>query len=138
MKKLLGMINYQRFAIILLATVFLFSFRTMKAQSAADITFAKEICNPATKKPGYKAIMKKRTISPANWLFLFYKNIFSNQDISQCGFSPSCSEYAYLSVKKFGFIFAIPDIFDRLSRCNGHQEGYYPFDEEKNKYCDSP
>jgi putative membrane protein insertion efficiency factor len=52
-------------------------------------------------------------------LFLFYKAFFSSQDGNSCTFSPSCSEYALLSIKQRGLLKGSMAAFDRLSRCNG-------------------
>lgn len=52
-------------------------------------------------------------------LFLFYKAFFSSQDANSCAFSPSCSEYALLSIKKIGLFKGAMASFDRLCRCNG-------------------
>ena len=62
-------------------------------------------------------------------LFLLYKFCFSSQDGASCGFTPSCSEYGILAVKKQGLILGVTSTFDRLSRCNGlspEKYGFYP------------
>lgn len=60
-------------------------------------------------------------------LFRFYKRYISSQDQQSCRFTPSCSEYAYESIKKNGFIFGIIDFFDRFARCNPlSSENYEP------------
>ena len=53
----------------------------------------------------------------ANILFISYKKFISSQDANHCVFYPSCSVYAYQSIKKNGII-GIFDAMDRLSRCN--------------------
>ncbi|MEX2513303.1 MAG: membrane protein insertion efficiency factor YidD [Cyclobacteriaceae bacterium] len=52
-------------------------------------------------------------------LFLGYKKFISSQDGNNCVFTPSCSEYALMSIKKHGLIFGTANTFDRLSRCHG-------------------
>ena len=69
--------------------------------------------------------------------FLFYKSFISSQDNPSCVFTPSCSEYAMLSIQKKGFFLGWLNIFDRLSRCHGlvHHD-HYPIDFEHNRYYD--
>ncbi len=44
----------------------------------------------------------------------------------RCCFTPSCSEYAILSIKKYGWIISIPNVANRLYRC-GREKGIdYP------------
>lgn len=52
-------------------------------------------------------------------LFLFYKECISSQDGNVCSFTPSCSEYALLGIKKKGLIMGSIQFFDRFSRCHG-------------------
>jgi len=61
-------------------------------------------------------------------LFLFYKSFISSQDNSRCNFTPSCSEYALQSIKKFGFFKGSLNALDRLSRCNGLAPEQYEID----------
>ena len=61
-------------------------------------------------------------------LFLFYKKFVSSQDASSCSFTPSCSEYAILAIKKQGFIVGIINFWDRFSRCNGMSPEDYEVD----------
>jgi uncharacterized protein len=58
-------------------------------------------------------------------LFLFYKSFISSQDQISCGFTPSCSEYGLISVKKLGPIKGMLNTFDRLQRCNGLSPEHY-------------
>lgn len=40
----------------------------------------------------------------------------------KCLFKPTCSEYAILSIEKYGLIFALPKIYDRIfKRCRGYE-----------------
>ncbi|MDF1576691.1 MAG: membrane protein insertion efficiency factor YidD [Bacteroidales bacterium] len=69
--------------------------------------------------------------------FLFYKSFISSQDNPSCVFTPSCSEYAMLSIQKKGFFLGWLHTFDRLSRCHGLvNHNHYPFDIEHNRYYD--
>jgi putative component of membrane protein insertase Oxa1/YidC/SpoIIIJ protein YidD len=69
-------------------------------------------------------------------LIKLYKYFISSQDNEDCPYSPSCSEYAAISVKKNVFI-GILKSFDRLSRCNRSQSNYYKKTKE-NKLIDNP
>ena len=62
--------------------------------------------------------------------FLFYKEFISSQDRPSCNFTPSCSEYALISIKKKGLLLGILSTFDRLTRCNGRTHSHYEIDEK--------
>jgi putative membrane protein insertion efficiency factor len=49
-----------------------------------------------------------------------YQTVISPVHGKQCVFTPSCSAYARLAIKKYGFIKAYPLITARLLRCNAH------------------
>ena len=69
-------------------------------------------------------------------LFSFYKEFISSQDYNSCVFSPSCSEYAVMSIKKQGLFWGIFDTFDRLSRCHGFSFHNYETDTKTNRLKD--
>ena len=71
-------------------------------------------------------------------LFLFYKTFFSSQDLTVCTFTPSCSEYGILAVKKFGMIKGGVMTMDRLTRCNGLSPQNYEFDKTNMLLKDDP
>lgn len=71
-------------------------------------------------------------------LFLFYKFFISSQDAVSCAFSPSCSEYGMLSVKKLGVLKGTLNTFDRLMRCHGLTPEKYPIDENSGLLTDHP
>jgi len=60
----------------------------------------------------------QKTLSPdhSQWMKGFYPN-------GHCKFSPSCSEYAKLALKKHGFIFGSLKSFWRVLRCNPWSKG---------------
>jgi hypothetical protein len=62
-------------------------------------------------------------------LFILYKKYISSQDASSCSFTPSCSEYALLAIKKQGLFEGLFNFWDRFSRCNGMSPENYPVDE---------
>jgi len=72
-------------------------------------------------------------------LFMLYKNFISSQDFSHCMFSPSCSEYGIIAIKKIGFFEGVVATFDRLTRCHPLiLPGEYPIDEESGLFIDEP
>lgn len=71
-------------------------------------------------------------------LFLFYKTFVSSQDQAVCTFTPSCSEYGILSVKKHGVIKGGVMTMDRLTRCNGLSPTNYEYDVKTKLLKDDP
>lgn len=72
-------------------------------------------------------------------LFLFYKSFISSQDFSSCKFSPSCSEYGIIAIKRIGFLEGVVATFDRLTRCHPLiLPGEYGYDEETGLFIDEP
>ncbi len=71
-------------------------------------------------------------------LFLGYKYLVSSQDAMDCNFTPSCSEYGLLSVKKEGPILGVMSTFDRLTRCHGFNHKKYEKDPETGLLVDHP
>lgn len=69
-------------------------------------------------------------------MFYFYKHFISSQDAQACRFTPSCSEFAFLSIKKHGVVMGIIDFFDRFARCNPLSAENYAFDPDKHCYID--
>ena len=69
-------------------------------------------------------------------LFLFYKTFISSQDGQSCSFTPSCSEYGIMAVKKHGVLAGMVITFDRLARCNGLSPEKYIVDEKKHLLID--
>ena len=69
-------------------------------------------------------------------LFHFYKHFLSSQDGQRCRFSPSCSEFAFISIKKHGIAIGMIDFFDRFSRCNPLSPENYVFDQDNNIFID--
>lgn len=71
-------------------------------------------------------------------LFLFYKNFISSQDLTVCTFTPSCSEYGILAVKRHGLIKGGILTMDRLTRCNGLSPEKYDIDTNLGLLKDDP
>jgi hypothetical protein len=53
----------------------------------------------------------------------FYQIFISPGLISRCRFYPSCSQYSYLSIKKYGVIKGLWRSFKRILKCNPWNEG---------------
>lgn len=68
--------------------------------------------------------------------FLFYKEFMSSQDGDNCGFTPSCSEYAVLAIKKKGIFRGSLMFFDRYTRCNGPDRKWYAVDYQARRLKD--
>lgn len=79
---------------------------------------------------------QKNLQTPYNGLHGFYKKYISSQDGSNCHFSPSCSHYAKLAIKKYNIFKGILLTTDRLIRCNGRLEEYIIL--ENGKALDNP
>ncbi len=71
-------------------------------------------------------------------LFLFYKTFISSQDQAVCTFTPSCSEYGILAIKKHGMVRGGVMTMDRLTRCNGLSPTNYAYDPKTKLLKDDP
>lgn len=71
-------------------------------------------------------------------LFLFYKTFISSQDQTVCTFTPSCSEYGILAIKKHGMVKGGVMTMDRLTRCNGLSPTNYEYDAKAKLLKDDP
>ncbi|GHU16286.1 putative membrane protein insertion efficiency factor [Alphaproteobacteria bacterium] len=60
-------------------------------------------------------------------LIRFYQLAISPHLKSQCKFYPTCSEYAILSIEKFGLFKGMLKTFTRLIRCNPTASGGIDF-----------
>jgi putative component of membrane protein insertase Oxa1/YidC/SpoIIIJ protein YidD len=105
----------------------LFGLRGM-AQVATPAQFHQLLQPQAPASYSFAANNKNEIQLTLSALFLFYKAFFSSQDANSCGFSPSCSEYAILSIRKLGLLRGGMAAFDRLSRCNGLNAADYSRD----------
>jgi len=71
------------------------------------------------------------------FLFLFYKEYISSQDVESCVFEPSCSVYTIRAIEEQGTIIGLLDGFDRLLRCHMFvNRKDYPYNHESRKYHD--
>ena len=66
------------------------------------------------------------------WLIAFYRKYISPLKKPCCRFVPTCSEYAYLAVKKYGALKGSFLAVKRLLKCHPfHEGGYDPLKEEE-------
>lgn len=65
----------------------------------------------------------------------FYKAFISSQDANNCAFHPSCSTYAFETIKTNGLL-GIFDALDRLTRCNGFSPEKYHTHEDSPHFHD--
>ena len=72
----------------------------------------------------------------ASFIFVFYKEFISSQDINKCVFHPSCSVYTIESIKKLGILEGLANSFDRLTRCNPFSQEYYSIDSKTQRLYD--
>lgn len=70
-------------------------------------------------------------------LIKFYKHFISSQDIQVCNFTPSCSQFGFQAIQRYGIFRGILMTSDRLQRCSGFDRKFYPIDEHTGKGIDS-
>ena len=61
----------------------------------------------------------------ALWLIRAYQRTFSKALPSACRFVPSCSEYGYQAISKYGFVRGSWLALKRISRCHPLNPGGY-------------
>lgn len=128
-----------RFTIILSGICLLLSVRSQAQQIDELGMLQKAYSEPTKKKVFAEAKNNQNELQfTFSMLFLFYKTFVSSQDNSRCNFTPSCSEYALQSIKKFGLIKGSLNAMDRLSRCNGLAPEQYEVDEHLHLLIDKP
>jgi putative component of membrane protein insertase Oxa1/YidC/SpoIIIJ protein YidD len=74
----------------------------------------------------------------AGLLLRFYQVFLSSQDGPRCQFTPSCSEYARIVVRRHGLLAGLLMASDRYQRCNGLDRERYPLDPRTGKRLDPP
>ena len=123
-------------------TIFLFLLISVSinAQTREDINKLRDLyqLNTREDKYSYARTFNNEVEFIFTRLFLFYKNFISSQDASSCTFTPSCSEYAMMAIKKQGALVGVINFFDRFSRCNGLSPENYDYDLEKKVLIDPP
>lgn len=71
-------------------------------------------------------------------LIRLYQLFISSQDMPVCNFKQTCSRFGMESIQKYGIFFGILMTTDRLMRCNGIGNKYYPMDIETGRVIDYP
>jgi len=61
----------------------------------------------------------------ALWLIRLYQNTLSKTLPSVCRFQPTCSQYAFEAIGKYGFLRGSWLAAKRIVRCNPFSEGGY-------------
>lgn len=119
----------------------LFSLTIIQAQTDAEIERMKKAVPRLPHKTNPTHFFKSSRTEIQYFfsgLFIVYKNFISSQDGQSCSFTPSCSEYGMLSVKKKGLIKGVPAIFDRLMRCHGLAPELYKKDVKTGLLMEEP
>ncbi|MGI8587537.1 MAG: membrane protein insertion efficiency factor YidD [Chloroflexia bacterium] len=60
---------------------------------------------------------------PAMWLIRLYQRTISRALPPSCRFVPSCSEYGYQAIEKYGFLRGSVMAGWRILRCNPYNDG---------------
>ena len=63
--------------------------------------------------------------TPALWLIRFYQRVISPGLPDSCRFYPTCSEYGYQAIEKYGIIKGGGMTIWRILRCNPFSRGGY-------------
>lgn len=122
----------------LFGSLLLLQLSPLKAQNA-DIEVHRNILKSPTKRVYAEAKGNKNEVAAVfSGLFLGYKTFVSSQDQSMCSFTPSCSEFGILAVKKFGMVKGGIKTMDRLTRCNGLSPDKYDKDKANHLLIDKP
>ncbi len=109
-----------------------------KAQNA-DIKAHRNILELPPKRVYNEAKGNKNEVFAVfSGLFLGYKTFVSSQDQNVCSFTPSCSEFGILAVKRFGVVKGGVLTMDRLTRCNGLSPEKYQIDKTNRLLIDKP
>lgn len=111
----------------------------LKAQSKTEVNLLREVIQTPQKRVYKEAKGNRNEVQYLfSGLFLFYKTFFSSQDLTVCTFTPSCSEFGILAVKKSGVVMGGIKTMDRLTRCNGLSPEKYAIDFKEKLLIDKP
>ena len=93
--------------------------------TGADLSVAKKIQSPVTPAQAVYRVSIPSVL--VNTSFKFYKKFITNQDMTNCPFYPSCSQYMLEAVSKNGLPGFIQGL-ERLKRCTAteHKRNLYP------------
>ncbi|MBD3274244.1 MAG: membrane protein insertion efficiency factor YidD [Candidatus Marinimicrobia bacterium] len=85
-----------------------------------------------------KSLENKPSTSIFTKAVIFYQRYISIQDMRVCNFKPSCSQFGYLSLTRYGSFWGILMINDRLLRDNPSVFRNYQIDKENHLVNDKP
>ena len=123
--------------ITILCAIILWNAQSLVAQSLNETLVSSDTMVLSKRNFIFLSAEAKDGQAAIKGLFHFYKHYISSQDGQKCAFSPSCSEYAYISVKKKGLIVGVIDFFDRFVRCNTFSPENYVEDAEHSVLIDT-
>lgn len=91
-------------------------------------------------------VVRKYKLSPSQnevqmlftGFFRMYKYVLSSQDMNVCTFTPSCSEYGMLCIRKHGVFRGALLTLDRMTRCNPLSPEQYARDPKTGLFIDHP
>ncbi len=95
------------------------------ADPQSDLSIAHTIESPLTPASPVYRVSIPSVLTNAS--FKFYKKFITNQDMTNCPFSPSCSQYMLEAVSEYGAAGFFMGL-DRLNRCTSteHKRNMYP------------
>ena len=95
------------------------------ADPQSDLSIAYKIESPLTPASPVYRVSIPSVLTNAS--FKFYKKFITNQDMTNCPFSPSCSKYMLEAVSEYGAAGFFMGL-DRLNRCTSteHKRNMYP------------
>jgi putative component of membrane protein insertase Oxa1/YidC/SpoIIIJ protein YidD len=130
-----GKIKYILFLIFVVNTIDVYG------QSAGELDFILVPDSTQKNETGKKKLVSKPQISEINLLLngliITYQTLLSSQQSPQiCTFTPSCSQFGYISIKKYGAFWGLLMTSDRFVRCHNFNFHYYQFDFKSGKLID--
>jgi len=119
--------------------VLTFCFAILNAQTTVQIELMERHFEPNVHKH-YDVKLAKNNRNELQFvfgsLFFVYKEFIASQDSYSCVFTPTCSEFAIMVIRKKGAFMGLLSSFDRLSRCNGLSPELYKIDQQNSKLID--
>jgi len=86
--------------------------------------------SPVHKKAAPETVVQRDEFNPFRWLILssirLYQKSLSRAQGDVCNFTPSCSQYGYEAIRKYGLFYGTAMATDRVERCNYSCWSYSP------------
>jgi putative membrane protein insertion efficiency factor len=115
---------------------------TASAGVRADLAFITSRNRPDSVPPPEKTSFTFQEVNEAKMsamgIVRLYQLFISSQDQSVCNFTPSCSRFGMAAIKRYGLFAGGLMTTDRLLRCNGIGNRYYPVNPQTGKCSDLP